>query len=169
MTPTAVNTVLVVLFVASALGTVLASTLLRAAIGLAATSAVLTLLMYQMDSPLAAAFELSVCAGLITVVFVSTISLTRPGGHVPDAEERVAARRRSFVPVLTVSAWVLAIMWMVGYALDFRLPAPVASSVREVLWQDRRFDLLGQIVLIFVGVYGVVILFKDAPTKEARK
>lgn len=169
MTPTILNLGLLLLLVVVALWTVLTPTLLRAAIGLAATSAMLTVLMYQMNSPLAAAFELSVCAGLITVVFISTISLTRPL-RTAEAADRVVARKRAFAPVLVVVAWVAALMWMASYVLDVRLPAPLATSVRNVLWTDRRFDLLGQIILIFVGVYGVVILFKeDRPAKEARK
>ena len=52
--------------------------LLKSAIGLAVTSAILSLLLFLMDAPLAGVFELSVCAGLITVVFISVISLTKP-------------------------------------------------------------------------------------------
>ena len=48
---------------------VMARGLLRAAIALATTSVVLAIIMFRLDSPLAAVFELSVCAGLITVVF----------------------------------------------------------------------------------------------------
>lgn len=51
--------------------------LLQSAISLAVASIILAIIFYQLDSPYAAMFELSVCAGLITVLFVSTINLTK--------------------------------------------------------------------------------------------
>ena len=50
--------------------------LMRAAIALAAASVMLSLVMYQLEMFWAAVFELSVCAGLITVVLISASSLT---------------------------------------------------------------------------------------------
>ena len=75
-----ITTVNIVLFVAAIVSAVLAvrfNNLLFAAISLAALSAVLAIMFYQLNSPYAAVFELSVCAGLITALFVSAISLTR--------------------------------------------------------------------------------------------
>lgn len=160
--------VLLGLLVAAALWTVLTPTLLRSAIALALTSALLTLVMFQLDAPLAGVFELSVCAGLITVIFVSAIALTRPLEEAQE-EERQRSHGRRFLPVLGVSAWVGVLLWAGGYALETRA-APEAASlgVREVLWTLRRLDLLGQIIVLFVGVFGVVILFKEkkAPARE---
>jgi len=51
--------------------------LIGAAISLGIASAVLSIIFYQLDSPYVAVFELSVCAGLITVLFMTAISLTR--------------------------------------------------------------------------------------------
>jgi NADH-quinone oxidoreductase subunit J len=51
--------------------------LLKSAISLAVASAILAIIFYQLDAPYAAMFELSVCAGLITVLFASTINLTK--------------------------------------------------------------------------------------------
>ena len=33
------------------------------------------------------------------------------------------------------------------------------QTVGEILWQSRGIDLIGQIIVLFVGVYGVAILF----------
>jgi NADH-quinone oxidoreductase subunit J len=165
-----VNLLLLALLVGAALWTVATARLLRAAIGLALTSALLTMLMFQMDSPLAAAFELSVCAGLITVIFVSAISLTRPLGK-EEEQRREAARRQRFAPVVGVAAWIGLLMLLGGYALDVTPPAPPAgpASVREVLWGLRRFDLLGQILVLFAGVFGVTFLFKQRPGKGEKE
>ncbi|MCK5397334.1 MAG: hypothetical protein KAJ33_03710 [Thermoplasmata archaeon] len=53
--------------------------LLQSAILLGVSSAVLSAAFFIANAPIAAAFELVVCAGLITVLFISTISLTRGG------------------------------------------------------------------------------------------
>ena len=74
---TTIHWVLLGALVVSATWTVMTARLLRSAVGLAITSAILTILMFQLASPLAAVFELSVCAGLISAIFISTISLTQ--------------------------------------------------------------------------------------------
>lgn len=51
--------------------------LLKSAISLAVASVILAIIFYQLEAPYAAMFELSVCAGLITVLFASTINLTK--------------------------------------------------------------------------------------------
>ncbi len=148
-----------VLTAMAALWTVQAQ-ILRAVIGLALVSVLLTVLMFQMDAPLAGVFELSVCAGLITAVFVSTISLTRPlqPAHARACE---AVRARRFHPAILAAASVGALIWIGSYDLDV---APAVSEApeqaSEVLWSMRRLDLVGLLIIILVGVFGVVVLFK---------
>lgn len=75
-----ISAVDIVLFITAIVSAVLAvrfNNLLFAAISLATLSAILAIVFYQFQSPYAAIFELSVCAGLITALFVSAISLTR--------------------------------------------------------------------------------------------
>ncbi|HEX7488322.1 MAG TPA: NADH-quinone oxidoreductase subunit J [Anaeromyxobacteraceae bacterium] len=165
-----VTEALLVLLALVALWTV-QTTILRAAIGLALTSALVSSLLFEMGAPLAAVFELSVCAGLITVVFASTISMTRP---IDDAEAaRCRARRkRRFHPAFILVALVGVALWATGYALEVSAPAPEAPlvSAREVLWGARRLDLVGQLTVLFVGVFTVVVLFKErAETREDEK
>jgi NADH-quinone oxidoreductase subunit J len=154
--------------VVGALWTVQAS-IMRAAIGLAVVSVILTILMFQMGAPLAGVFELSVCAGLITVVFVSVVSMTASLDE--EAEKaRAPVRARRLRPAIIAAACVGALLWVGGYALD-ATPAisTAAEDVREVLWGARSLDLLGQIIMIFVGVFGVVVLFKERKGREARR
>jgi NADH:ubiquinone oxidoreductase subunit 6 (subunit J) len=54
--------------------------LLHSAILLGAGSATLAIIFFINTAPIAAVVELVVCAGLITVLFISAISLTRAGG-----------------------------------------------------------------------------------------
>ena len=54
--------------------------LINACIMLGAGSAVLACVFFIAGAPFAAVFELVVGAGLITVLFISAISMTKPGG-----------------------------------------------------------------------------------------
>ncbi len=158
--------VLLLILLLAGVWTVMTLDLLKSAIGLALVSAVLTLLLFLMQAPLAGVFELSVCAGLITVVFISAISLTRPLTG-PEARERDRSRIRRFIflPLIVAAAgWAL-------YALGLHpeLPLPPAGAeldVRQVLWNGRRLDLVGQILIILAGVFGVAILFKSRSANQ---
>jgi len=61
-----------------ALWAVMTRLLMRAVIGLAGASVCVSILMFSLGASLAAVFELSVCAGLISVVFVSTVAMPQP-------------------------------------------------------------------------------------------
>jgi NADH-quinone oxidoreductase subunit J len=63
-----------VVIVVSAILAVHLRDLLRAALSLAVLSVVLAALFFKLGAPYAGAFELSVCAGLVTVLFVAAIS-----------------------------------------------------------------------------------------------
>ncbi|HPQ81414.1 MAG TPA: DUF4040 domain-containing protein, partial [bacterium] len=154
--------ILLALLVASALWAVMTYSLVMSAIGLGIASAMLAILMYELGAPMAAVIELSVCAGLITVVFISAISLTP---RMQDREERADAKRRlaRFFPlplILAAAAWV---MFAYGDAVELPIALPQAEQggVREALWEARSFDVIGQIVIILAGAFAVVILFKN--------
>jgi NADH-quinone oxidoreductase subunit J len=75
----------VVLLVAATMA-VISKSLLRAAIGLGIGSVALATLFFLLGAPYAGGFELSVGAGLISVLFIIAISLTesmRRRGHGP--------------------------------------------------------------------------------------
>lgn len=148
---------------AAALWTVLTVRLLRSAIGLAVTSALLTIIIYRFDSPLAAAFELSVCAGLISVIFVSAITLTaRLSPDRLTQREGEVLRRFWFLPLLVIIAGVLLyqtsipIEMVVGEA-----KTGAQGDVRSIIWNTRHLDLIGQIAILLAGAIGVVLLFKE--------
>ena len=61
---------------AGAVVAVLSKNLLRAAVALGAGSAALAFLFFLLNAPYAGGFELSVGAGLISVLFIVAISLT---------------------------------------------------------------------------------------------
>jgi len=46
------------------------------------------------------------------------------------------------------------------------LPAVVQEkNVANVLWNLRQVDLLGQAIILLVGVFGIVVLFKEGQKK----
>jgi NADH-quinone oxidoreductase subunit J len=135
--------------------------LLRSAIGLALTSVILTIIIFRLNSPLAAVFELSVCAGLISVLFISTISLTHPLTKqeiMQHMKDRLA--RFWYLPVIIIILGVILSLMQIKPVI--KLPAAESvKDVREVIWNVRQVDLLGQMIVLLTGVFGVVILFKE--------
>lgn len=67
---------LVLILIASTIFALAAKNLVRAAVALGVGSAALATLYFMLDAPYAGGFELSVGAGLISVLFIVAISLT---------------------------------------------------------------------------------------------
>jgi len=161
----AVDILLLVLLVLAALWTVMTRSLLRSAIGLAFTSAVLSVLMFQLQSPLAAVFELSVCTGLISVVFIGIISLTQPlTGEQIMRHMKSRLKRFWFLPVILLLVGIL--LRSIKAPVDFA-PSPLETEkdVRSVLWSIRHLDIIGQIFILLAGSFGVRILFREKEQK----
>ena len=144
------------------------SDLLKAAIALAFTSAILSVIMFVLGAPLAAVFELSVCAGLITVVFISACSMNRNRTKEEQAkQQRERNKRFIMLPAILFALTAVLAMVLRPYINDASpvLGATSSASVQTALWSERQVDLLGQIVIILTGVYGVIVFFKEAEIK----
>ncbi len=125
--------------------------LLISAIWLALTSALVALIIYMLGAPQVAVIELSVGAGLVTVLFVFAINIS--------GEEVIAVK--SILPkwlvwtsvILAIGLTLFLVLRWVGI-----IPDPTAQLAQQasILWEARYVDLLLQIVLIFAGVLGVV-------------
>jgi len=157
----AINLVLLTVLLIAALWTVLTTRLIRAVVGLAVTSAILSIIIFRLDSGLAAVFELSVCAGLIPVIFITTVSFTER-----MSKERFAAFRLErlgkfwLLPVLLVLC--AAVLFMARFKLDFNLPMTGPNiDTRNIIWYLRHMDLLGQVLILLAGAFAVVVLFKE--------
>lgn len=132
--------------------------LLTSALWLAGASALVALLTYMLGAPTVAVIELSVGAGLVTVLFVFAINVA---GEEPLPQPISIPRPLAWGLIL---AALLLLGWMV-------LPSAAASVLAEALpaqalWETRELDLLLQVVLIFCGVMGVLGLLSDS--KEIR-
>ncbi len=156
---------LLIILVIAALMVVFSSRLLLAAISLAATSIMLTLLMFKLNSPIAAVFELSICAGLITVIFITTISFVKPVAQEDLIETRnKRIKKYAALPIILIIVGVVTSYVIKPMVLA--LPAIIQEkNVANVLWNLRQVDLLGQAIILMVGVFGIVVLFKEGQKK----
>jgi NADH-quinone oxidoreductase subunit J len=77
-------TLLVLILIASTIIALAAKNLVRAAVALGVGSAALAMLYFMLDAPYAGGFELSVGAGLISVLFIVALSLTASMEKQPD-------------------------------------------------------------------------------------
>jgi NADH-quinone oxidoreductase subunit J len=161
------NTVLLVAMMVAALWTVMGRSLLKATIGLSVTSAIITILMFRMDSPLAAVFELSVCAGLMTVIFVSTISLTKPLTHKEIVElSKERHKRFGYLPLILIIISIGLTLIKIRNNIVAPAPGNAGITVQQVMWNMRPLDMFGQIIIIIIGALGVVILFEERKKDE---
>ncbi|HOU96604.1 MAG TPA: hypothetical protein PLN06_08285 [Bacteroidales bacterium] len=155
--------ILLSLLILFSLLTVMIKNLLKAAISLAAVSACLTIIMFLMNAPLAAVFELSVCAGLVTAIFISVISLSKP--LIPEGEALESKKKFNRYILLPVILIIIVLLFLLikpdqNFIIN---KGPVNDiDVRDVIWNKRPLDILGQIIIILTGVFGVVILFKES-------
>jgi len=146
---------LLVVFSAAA---VMARNLLYSGVFLGLASVTLTLALYEMNAPWAALFELSVCAGLITVLFVSAVSLVR------KSESFVAEDRVRFLALPFALGFFGLAFWLFSEPLSAALlPSPVVpaqASVGWIIWRARMFDVAGQLCLFAAGALAVNAFFK---------
>jgi len=155
-----IELILLGLMLLAAVWTVMTVRLLLSVIGLALVSALVSVLMYRLNAPYAAVFELSVCAGLISVIFFVAVSFTK---RLTDADVRTLRKER-----IKKTVWLPLLMAGLGLMLAKTLAPPVLEApaqgqtdVRTVLWGLRHLDLFGQIIVLLAGAFGVVAFFKD--------
>ena len=133
---------------------VLSKNLLRAAMALGAGSVALAAIYFLWDAPYAAGFELSVGAGLVTVLFVFAICIAGE-----DIREM-----RSIVPKWFAAGIVLMLILLLTLFLapiDAEPPLSVEHPLAAVVWQQRSLDTLVQVGLIFAGVLGLLGLLAE--------
>ena len=159
-------TLLLVVLVLAALWASMTTTLLRATLGLALASALLSVVMFSMGATLAAVMELSVCAGLISVVLVSVASLTRPRSIQEELASRRSRLRRIWpLPLVLIAAGVALSVVRAPVDIVVRLPGG-DGDVRTVLWSMRQLDLFGQILILLAGAFGVLVLFRKEVNRD---
>jgi uncharacterized MnhB-related membrane protein len=134
---------------------VVAQRLLNSALWLAGASALVALEMYLLGAPEVAVIELSVGAGLVTVLFVFAINIA---GDEPISALPIVPKPLAWI---LVAIFVLAFGWLTLDILWMQVPVLQSLYFKTVLWENRLLDVLLQIVLMFAGVLGVLGLLAD--------
>jgi uncharacterized MnhB-related membrane protein len=128
---------------------------ITAALWLAGLSALVSALFYALGGWQVAVIELSVGAGLVTILFVFAINI---------AGERLG-EGKAIVPKALAAGTALLDTLLLGWFLLPTKPAlasaPEAPFV-DVLWRARGLDVQVQIALIFAGVLGLLGLLAEA-------
>ncbi len=131
--------------------------LLLSALWLAGASALVALMLYLLGAPEVAVIELSVGAGLVTVLFVFAINIA---GEEDLPIQSLVPKPLSWT---LVCASAVLLIWMnldlVGLPVDIQ--ETLGSQFRSVLWENRVLDVILQVVFIFCGVLGVLGLLSE--------
>lgn len=150
----AIFLILVVVAVVCAYRAMTEARILSSTIYLAVVSAAMAMALYLLGAYQVAVIELSVGAGLVTVLLVYAISVvgddaSDPGPVIPR-------------PV-AVGLSLLAVV-MLGY-MAYSMPSKVISGrfppLVRALWEQRVLDVWIQMVLIFAGVLGILGLLAE--------
>jgi len=138
-----------------ALQAIRAPRLLVSALWLAGCSALLALAIALLGAPEVGVVELSVGAGLVTIIFVFAINIA--------GEETAAAGALVPRPL----AWVLMGLFLL-LLLWLTVPRLLAAGARRdalpflrAVWEERSLDTILQVALIFSGVLGSIGLLAD--------
>jgi NADH-quinone oxidoreductase subunit J len=139
--------------------------LLKAAISLAAASILLAMVFFRLNAPYAGVFEISVVAGLITVLFITTVALTKSPSDVRENKLPLIIFPLFFAAFIVIDFMIMKNL--LGSAQP-NLPGTTgpAGTFGEVFWNERTFDLVAQIGLIFAGVFTVLALFRTKDKHE---
>lgn len=145
----------------AAVKAVTSRTALRSAVALAIVSVALSVIMYVLGSVWASLFEVSVCSGFVTVIFVCAVSMT-----ANIKEEEFTSRRET-------ATWLSIVLIVVGVALllllqspAFQLSAPLLrqtldTDFRSALWTQHKGLLWAQVIVLLAGAFAVIVLFKE--------
>lgn len=136
--------------------------LIISAIWLALTSALVSVLLYLLGAAHLAAIELSVGAGLVTVLFVFAINIS--GDEVIE-NRSILPRPYAWGSIgLAIGLALFMILKMLGI-----VSFPGDVTLKSIIdWDARYLDMLLQVTLIFSGVLGVIGILapgKDENTK----
>ena len=146
---------LVVMMLVFAVQTVRTQHLLTAALWLAGVSVLLAVLFFRLGATQVAVVELSVGAGLVTVMFVFAISMA--GEEFTTAWANVPR-----VLAAALAAMIVMLLSMMTLPLNVPPVETVEKPLAQVFWEDRGLDVLVQVILIFSGVLGLIGLLAEA-------
>ena len=141
---------------------IVAKRILSATIYLACISALVSAVIYLLGATQVAVMELSVGAGLVTVLLVYALSVVGDDALDPAS---VIPKPLAF----GVVGLVVVLMGLMAYpAIQTKLDQG-SASLASVLWQNRVLDVWIQIALIFSGVLGVLGLLSEQTNSKNKE
>lgn len=156
------HTLLFAMAVCFALWAVMARKLLTSAVMLALLSVTVSLIFFNLGAPWAGVFELSVCAGLITVLFIGAVSLVRT-----EEESRPENRARFYALPLAAAIFAIAAWFYLPAFFEelagWKRMGTGGGTIGLALWDMRRPDLLGQILMLAAGVFVIKLVLPKKP------
>lgn len=150
------NLLLVLVTLICAVQAIRAKQLIASSLWLALVSALCSVLFFIYGAHLVAVIELSVGAGLVTVLFVFAINMA---GDDPISPKPVPPR---WLGIGIAVLFVGLLGWYVLPSSIIASPTAADQSLSVVLWQERGMDLIVQVILIFSGVLGLLGLLAEA-------
>lgn len=140
-----------------------AKRLLVSALWLAGSSALVALFLYLLGAAEIAVIELSVGAGLVTVLFVFAINIS--------GEEALAAHPLLPRPLAyaIIAVALLLVGWLMLPGVDVAMPTLPAGNLGSTLWESRSLDVFLQAVLIFAGALAMLGLLADGKKEEVHE
>jgi uncharacterized MnhB-related membrane protein len=133
---------------------IVAKRILTATIYLACISALVSAIVYSLGAAQVAVMELSVGAGLVTVLLVYAVSVVGDDAWDPAS---VIPKPLAFGIVAAVA---ILLGWMAFPAIQIKVESGSIELI-NTLWQNRVLDVWIQIALIFSGVMGVLGLLSE--------
>ena len=137
-----------------------AKRILSAALYLASISACVSAVLYLLGAQEVAVIELSVGAGLVTVLLVYALSVVGEDALDPSSVVLKPLAYCLAAGVAIVLVWLLYPVSGIGSSL-------IAPKLAAILWQQRVLDVWVQIVLIFSGVLGILGLLSETPVTKS--
>jgi NADH:ubiquinone oxidoreductase subunit 6 (subunit J) len=157
---------LVTMIVCVVIAIVVSSTL-KSAVALAAASAALGIIMYALGSAWAGIFEISVCSGFVTVIFISAVTMT---SHGHDEQDEMYAQSKStkWLPILMIVVGV--VMLIVLLCGGFKIPETAQAPVQKLdfsteLWTKHQDLIFALMIASLAGAFAVIVLFKEGDKK----
>lgn len=161
MGDSAIHLILVIGALICAYRAMISPRILSSTIYLACVSAAVATLLYLLGAYQVAVIELSVGAGLVTVLLVYAISVvgddaSDPGPVIPR-------------PVAVGLALLTAVMLgTMAYSLPSTVVIGRVPPLIRALWEQRVLDVWIQMVLIFAGVLGILGLLAEGKSAHAK-
>jgi uncharacterized membrane protein len=115
--------------------------------------------LYLLGAHEVAVIELSVGAGLVTVLLVYALSVVGEDALDPSS---IVSKPLAYIIVAGVA---IVLIWLL-YPMSGEGSSFVTSKLATILWEQRVLDVWIQIVLIFSGVLGILGLLSETPESK---